>query len=106
MKFRRQDETEQYQVDNASKNAFMFYTVSLLIWSLFDDFRNAHLSNEFLILSLGNAVYFITLIVQKRKVDRFNEETTEGDKLRQFIKRNNIIILGALLVIIDLLIGK
>ncbi|USK99698.1 hypothetical protein [Bacillus tropicus] len=90
MKFRRRDEPEQYQVDNASRNAFMFYTVALLIWSLLDDYRTFHLGNEFLILSLGNAVYFTTLVVQNRKVNRFAEESIEGNKLRQFIKQKKI----------------
>ncbi|MEH7459725.1 hypothetical protein V7183_21670 [Bacillus sp. JJ1127] len=105
MKFRKQDEMEQYQVAKAGKNAFMFYTVALLIWSLFDNFRNAHLGNAFLILCLGNTVYFTTLVVQKRKVDKFEEETTKGNEFSQFIKRNKHIILGALFVIILVIIG-
>ncbi|MDF9507952.1 hypothetical protein P5808_29755 [Bacillus cereus] len=106
MKFRRQDETEPYQVDNASRNAFMFYTVALLIWSLLENFRTAHLGNEFLILGLGNAVYFTTLVVQNRKVNRFDEESIEGNKLRQFIKRNKNILLGVLLIIILVIIDS
>ncbi|WP_028403224.1 hypothetical protein [Ectobacillus panaciterrae] len=105
MKLKKQDEMEQYQVAKASKNAFIFYTLSLLIWSLYDNLTNHHLGNAFLIMCIGNVVYFASLIIQKRKIDRLEEEIIEGNKIVKFIKRNKYLILGALFIAVLVIIG-
>ncbi|MED1436333.1 hypothetical protein [Bacillus mycoides] len=104
MRIQKQDEMEQYHVAKASKNAFIVYSVLLLIWSLYDNFRNGHLGNAFLILSIGNAVYFFTLVVQKRKIERF-EETTDSDTTIKFVKRNKHFIMWAVILIVITVIG-
>ncbi|MGF2800157.1 hypothetical protein [Bacillus thuringiensis] len=104
MWIQKQDEMEQHHVAKASKNAFMVYTVLLLIWSLYDNFRNGYLGNAFLILSVGNAVYFLTLVVQKRKIEQF-EETTDSDTTIRFIKRNKHFIMWAVILIVITVIG-
>ncbi|KXY40499.1 MULTISPECIES: hypothetical protein [Bacillus] len=104
MRIQKQDEMEQYHIAKASKNAFMVYTVLLLIWSLFDNFRNGHLGNAFLILSIGNAVYFLTLVVQKRKIERF-EETDDSDTTKKFVKRNMHFIMWVVILIVIIVIG-
>ncbi|PEQ54987.1 hypothetical protein [Bacillus cereus] len=104
MRIQKQDEMEQYHVAKASKNAFIVYSVLLLIWSLYDNFRNDHLGNAFLILSIGNAVYFFTLVIQKRKIERF-EETTDSDTTIRFVKRNKHFIMWAIILIVIIVIG-
>ncbi|WP_130068047.1 hypothetical protein [Bacillus albus] len=104
MYIQKQDEMEKYHVEKASKNAFIVYTVLLLIWSLYDNFKNGHLGNAFLILSIGNAVYFFTLVIQKRKIERF-EETTDTDTTIRFIKRNKHFIMWAIILIVIIVIG-
>ncbi|PHD54547.1 hypothetical protein COF61_31290 [Bacillus toyonensis] len=104
MWIQKQDEMEKHHVAKASKNAFMVYTVLLLIWSLYDNFRNGHLGNAFLILLIGNAVYFWTLVVQKRKIERF-EETTDSDTKIKFVKRNKHFIMWAVILIVITVIG-
>jgi hypothetical protein len=104
MRIQKQDEMEQYHVAKASKNAFMVYTVLLLIWSLYDNLKNGHLGNAFLILSVGNAVYFFTLVIQKRKIERF-EETTDSDTTIRFVKRNKHFIMWAVILIVITVIG-
>ncbi|HFK1710905.1 MULTISPECIES: hypothetical protein [unclassified Bacillus (in: firmicutes)] len=104
MQIQKQDEMEQYHVAKASRNAFMVYTVLLLIWSLYDNFRNGYLGNAFLILSIGNAVYFWTLVVQKRKIERF-EETDDSDTTIKFVKRNKHFIIWAVILIVITVIG-
>ncbi|WP_410993609.1 hypothetical protein [Bacillus cereus] len=104
MWIQKQDEMEKHHVAKASKNAFMVYTVLLLIWSLYDNFRNGHLGNAFLILSVGNAVYFLTLVIQKRKIERF-EETANSDTKIKFVKRNKHFIMWAVILIVIIVIG-
>ncbi|WP_242274443.1 hypothetical protein [Bacillus cereus group sp. BfR-BA-01310] len=104
MWIQKQDEMEQHHVAKASKNAFMVYTVLLLIWSLYDNFRNDHLGNAFFILSVGNAVYFLTLVIQKRKIESF-EETADSDTTIKFVKRNKHFIMWAVILIVIIVIG-
>ncbi|MHA2890679.1 hypothetical protein [Bacillus cereus] len=99
MRIQKQDEMEKYHVEKASKNAFIVYTVLLLFWSLYDNFKNGHLGNAFLILSIGNAVYFFTLVVQKRKIESF-EETTDSDTTIKFVKRNKHFIIWTIILIV------
>ncbi|EEM92227.1 MULTISPECIES: hypothetical protein [Bacillus cereus group] len=104
MWIQKQDEMEKHHVAKASKNGFMVYTALLLIWSLYDNFRNGHLGNAFLILSIGNAVYFWTLVVQKRKIERF-EETDDSNTTIKFVKRNKHFIIWAVILIVITVIG-
>jgi hypothetical protein len=40
MKLRKADEMEKYQSDQSAKNGFIFYTIALLIWSLYSFFTS------------------------------------------------------------------
>jgi len=100
----KQDEMEQYHVAKASKNAFLVYTVLLFMWSLYNQFKNGQLGDAFLILSAGSAVFFGTLVIQKRKIERF-EETTDSNTALGFVKRNKHFIMWAIILIAITVIG-
>lgn len=57
-----------------------------------------------MILSIGNAVYFWTLVVQKRKIERF-EETDDSDTTIKFVKRNKHFIIWVVILIVITVIG-
>ncbi|MFJ6210977.1 hypothetical protein [Lysinibacillus sp. NPDC092081] len=67
---RKQDEMEKYQSDKAAKYGFIFYTITLLIWSIYNQITSkgdggwAHI-----ILMGGVALYFLTRVVLNRKMN-------------------------------------
>ncbi|MFC6456321.1 MULTISPECIES: hypothetical protein [Paenibacillus] len=65
---RKADEMEQYQNDKSAKNAYLFFTAALLIWSLIDFFSNGKTGWEFTILLIGNAIFLWTRVFYKRKM--------------------------------------
>lgn len=67
MKLRKADEMEQYQSDKSSKNAYIFITLALLAWSLFNYFTKGKTGWEFSILLVGNCVFFWSRLYYKRK---------------------------------------
>ncbi|CAM2880392.1 hypothetical protein PASE110613_05675 [Paenibacillus sediminis] len=68
MKFRKADEMERYQSEKSAKYAFMFYTIALLVWSLFDFFTKGKTGWEFTILLIGNAIFFWSRAIYNRKM--------------------------------------
>ncbi|RPK14814.1 hypothetical protein [Priestia endophytica] len=40
MKIKKADEMEKYENKQAAKNSFLFYTMALLIWTLYDLIKN------------------------------------------------------------------
>ncbi|WP_397537812.1 hypothetical protein [Rummeliibacillus pycnus] len=69
MRFQKADEMEKYQSDQSAKNGFIFYTISLLIWSLYDLFIKGNSGWQFTILLFGNAVYFWSRLIFNRKMN-------------------------------------
>jgi hypothetical protein len=69
MKLRKADEMERYQNDQSAKYGFIFYTISLLIWSLYDFFVKGNSGWQFTILLIGCAVYFWSRVVYNRKIN-------------------------------------
>lgn len=68
MKLRKADEMEQYQNDKSAKNAYIFFTAALLIWSLFKFFTEGKTGWEFAVLLTGNAVFLWSRVIYKRKM--------------------------------------
>ncbi|SMG23538.1 hypothetical protein [Paenibacillus aquistagni] len=68
MRFRKADEMEKYQNEKSAKNAFMFYTTALLIWSLYDFFAKGEAGWQSTILLIGSAIFFWTRVVYNRKM--------------------------------------
>ncbi|TJZ32369.1 hypothetical protein FA002_24035 [Priestia megaterium] len=46
----------------------LFYTVALLIWTLYDFITTGQRGIEFLILMIGVAIFFWTRVYYKRKI--------------------------------------
>jgi len=69
MKLRKADEMERYQSDQSAKYGFIFYTIALLIWSLYDFFVKGDSGWQFTILLIGNAVYFNSRVIFNRKMN-------------------------------------
>ncbi|AKP47260.1 MULTISPECIES: hypothetical protein [Bacillus] len=70
MKWRKADEMEKYQSDQSAKYGFIFYTVALLIWSLYSFFTNGDSGWQMTILLIGCAVYFWSRVVFNRKMNK------------------------------------
>ncbi|OBA05151.1 hypothetical protein A9P44_15255 [Paenibacillus polymyxa] len=70
MKLRKADEMEKYQSDQSAKFGFVFYTVALLSWSLYDFFTKDDSGWQMPILLIGCAVYFWTRVVYYRKMNK------------------------------------
>lgn len=61
---------EKYQSDQSAKYGFIFYTVALLIWSLYSFFTNGDSGWQMTILLIGCAVYFWSRVVFNRKMNK------------------------------------
>ncbi|MCQ9284384.1 hypothetical protein [Priestia aryabhattai] len=68
MKVKKADEMEKFEIKQAARNGFLFYTVALLIWSSYDFIKTGERGWEATILLVGLCVYFWTLVYYKRKV--------------------------------------
>ncbi|RLQ93862.1 hypothetical protein [Falsibacillus albus] len=64
---RKADEMEKAHNDKSAKNAFLFYTAALLIWSMYDLFTKGKTGWEFTVLLIGNAIFFWTRVAYDRK---------------------------------------
>jgi RsiW-degrading membrane proteinase PrsW (M82 family) len=58
---------EKYENKQAAKTSFLFYTMALLIWTLYDLIKNGERGLQFLILMIGTAIFFWTRVYYKRK---------------------------------------
>jgi hypothetical protein len=65
---RKADEMETYQNEKSAKYAFLFYTAALFIWSLYAFFAKGETGWQFTILLMGNAIFFWSRVVYKRKM--------------------------------------
>ncbi|MEK4874749.1 MULTISPECIES: hypothetical protein [Bacillus] len=67
---RKADEMEKYQSDQSAKYGFIFYTVALLVWSLYSFFTNGDSGWQMTILLIGCAVYFWSRVILNRKMNK------------------------------------
>lgn len=68
MKFRKPDEMEKYQNGKSAGYAFIFYGLALLTWSLFDYFSKGTLGLQFVILSVGNVIFFGSRLIYNIRI--------------------------------------
>lgn len=64
---RKADEMEQQQNDKSAKNTYIFFTIALLVWSLFNFFTKGKTGWEFSILLTGNVIFFWSRVFYRRK---------------------------------------
>ena len=105
MKLRKQDEMEQFHVGKAAKNTFIFYNICLLGMSVYGSITSKHMGNAFLVLYLGNVVFYGSLIIQRRKIEKLEEEYEKSNETIKFFKRNRYILWTVFYVIIFIIIG-
>ncbi|SIS49350.1 hypothetical protein [Salimicrobium flavidum] len=65
---RKTDEMEQRQVNKAGVIAFQFYSVALLIYSIYLFMENGGGGIPFIILMGGNIIFFGSLHIFKQKM--------------------------------------
>jgi hypothetical protein len=70
MKLRKADEMEKYQSDQSAKYGFLFYTLALLVWSLYDFFVKGDSGWQMVVLLVGCAVYFWSRVVYNRRMNK------------------------------------
>jgi len=63
------------------------------------------MGNGFLLLCLGNVVFYGSLIIQRRKIEKLEEEYKKSNDNIKFFKRNRIILWSEFYVIIFVIIG-
>ncbi|MBP0723564.1 hypothetical protein J5Y03_00010 [Bacillus sp. RG28] len=105
MKLRKQDEMEQLHVGKAAKNTFVFYNICLLGLSVYGLITANHMGNAFLVLCLGNVVFYGSLIIQRRKIEKLEEEYVKSNDIKKFFKRNRYILWTVFYIIIIVIIG-
>ncbi len=65
---KKPDEMEMYQNMKSSRPTLIFYSLSLLIWSLYDFIKHGKLSIAFGILIIGNAIFWWGRFYYNRKM--------------------------------------
>ncbi|MEK4007784.1 hypothetical protein [Paenibacillus sp. FSL H3-0333] len=68
MKRQRADEMEQFKNNKSAKNTYLFFTIALLAWSLINVFTKGEPGWEFVILLIGNIIFFCSRVFYKRKL--------------------------------------
>ena len=68
MKLKKPDEMEKYQNEKSAGYAFIFYSLALLVWSLFDFFSKGSVGIQFIILSIGNVIFFGSRLIYNIKM--------------------------------------
>ncbi len=73
MKLRKPDEMEQSHNFKAARNAFMFYTVALFVWGLYDFVTTGDYGWQFIIMLVGVSIFWWSRIILYKQT-----ETKEG----------------------------
>lgn len=63
MKWRKPDEMEQSHNLKSARNAFIFYTIALLIWATYDFIITGNLDWQVTILLIGTAIFWWSRVV-------------------------------------------
>lgn len=65
---RKSDEMEQYQANQAGKFTFIFYTLALLVYSIYHYLNTGELGIPFIIFIAGQVVYFASTVYYRNKM--------------------------------------
>lgn len=84
MKLRKPDEMERSHNLNSARNAFIFYTIALLIWAAYDFILTGNLSWQVTILLIGTAIFWWSRVVLYRNTEN-NTNGLVQSKLILFI---------------------
>ncbi|MCF8890941.1 hypothetical protein [Priestia megaterium] len=75
MKFaRKSDELERHQTNKSLKIVFSFYSLSLLLWSIYSYVRFETMGFQFGILCIGQVIFFCSLFIQKNNVQKLEKD--------------------------------
>lgn len=72
--FREADETDIYSALIAVRTSWIVIVAALLTWSLYNFFTKALLTEPFILLSIGLAIYFATHLYVREKLSDANQE--------------------------------
>ncbi|AKR38484.1 Hypothetical protein NF53_p1003 (plasmid) [Bacillus thuringiensis serovar indiana] len=67
---KKADELEKHQINISLKWIYLFYTFSLLGWSIYQKINTDQWGFQFLILCIGQIIFYLSLSIQKRKIDK------------------------------------
>jgi hypothetical protein len=72
--FRKTNESDRHIANIAVKTSWIVVVLALLGWSLYDLFSLGNISTPFIILSLGLAVYFFTMLYFRNQMSRADSD--------------------------------
>lgn len=72
--FKKSDEMEMFITNRALKIQMIFFNLALLVWVLYDVFQASKLNLAFLILVIGNILFFATQLIYRKKMVSNNDE--------------------------------
>ncbi len=62
------NEMEMFIVNQALKIQMIFFNLALLVWALYDVFMASKLNLAFLILVIGNILFFAAQLIYRKKL--------------------------------------
>lgn len=65
---------EMFITNRALKIQMIFFNLALLVWVLYDVFQASKLNLAFLILVIGNILFFATQLIYRKKMVSNNDE--------------------------------
>ncbi|WP_055109689.1 hypothetical protein [Paenibacillus ihumii] len=65
---RKADEMQLSLATKATKWLGIFYTVSLLVWTILDLVFNNHLGIQFIILLMGLIIFFVSMMIMRQRM--------------------------------------
>ncbi len=68
MNIEKPDEMERFQNGKAALFTFAFYGLALLAWSFYEFFTKGDLGWQFIILLMGNVIFFGSRLIYNRKM--------------------------------------
>lgn len=66
--FKKGDEMKVFIVNRALRVQMIFFNLALLGWALYDVFQASKLNLAFLILMIGNILFFATQLIYRKKL--------------------------------------
>ncbi len=66
--FRDADEMDMHIAIRAAHTSWVVVIIALLIWSFYDFFTKAKLTEPFIILSIGLVIYFVTILHMRKRL--------------------------------------
>jgi hypothetical protein len=74
--FRRADEMDMHVTQIAVRTSWIAITIVLLIWSIFDLVTEGSITRPLILLAMGQAIYFGTMLYMRKKLGDGHQEQT------------------------------